>query len=246
MKIAKIWLVYAYSSLSYGISDFWPYCHKDWKLLFVPFLSPNTCISLQQSLPKLLWHGKQSSNQISFIYDFQSLACCCCNVPHPPEMDEVSFWSYIDSSICWNWFGDIKLFMLQQLEGSNAFQMSRKNKQKIHSGWDSNYLEINFLYCLKIRLDLELLTPHMISDSQNPESFHFKVKSFASFTPYGVIRAWWVNQAQWSNLVTISKDEGCTCWKQRKTYGSDHHSRSNLVLAWWKLSYFYFQNALHA
>ena len=43
-----------------------------------------------------------------------------------PKMDEVAFWSYTDSSISWNWFGDIKLFLLQQLEGSNGFQMSRK------------------------------------------------------------------------------------------------------------------------
>ena len=64
------------------------------------------------------------------------------------KMEEVAFWSYIDSSISWNWFGDVKLFLLQQLEGSNAFQMSRKNKQKFHSVWDSNYLEINFLYFL--------------------------------------------------------------------------------------------------
>ena len=60
------------------------------------------------------------------------------------KMEEVAFWSYIDSSISWNWFGDIKLFLLQQLEGSNAFQMSRKNKQKFHSVWDSNCLEISF------------------------------------------------------------------------------------------------------
>ena len=68
-----------------------------------------------------------------------------------PKMDEVAFWSYIGSSIFWNWFGDIKLFSLQQLEGSNAFQMSRKNKQEFHSGWDSNYLEINFLYFLTVQ-----------------------------------------------------------------------------------------------
>ena len=60
------------------------------------------------------------------------------------KMDEVAFWSYIDSRISWNWFGDIKLFLLQQLEGSNGFRMSRKNKQKFHSVWHSNYLEINF------------------------------------------------------------------------------------------------------
>ena len=58
------------------------------------------------------------------------------------KMDEVAFW---------NWLGDIKLFLLQQLEGSNAFQMSRKNKQKFHLVWDSNYLEINFLYFLTVQ-----------------------------------------------------------------------------------------------
>ena len=49
------------------------------------------------------------------------------------KMDEVVFWSYIDNSISWKWFGEIKLFLLQQLGGSNAFQMNRKNKQKFHS-----------------------------------------------------------------------------------------------------------------
>ena len=63
-----------------------------------------------------------------------------------PKMDEATFWSYIDSRISWNWFGNIKWFLLQQLEGSNAFQMPRKKFQKIHSVWHNNCLKINFLY----------------------------------------------------------------------------------------------------
>ena len=63
-----------------------------------------------------------------------------------PKIDKVAFWAYIDSPISWNWFGDIKLFLLPQLEGSNGFQMSWRNKQKFHSVWHSKCLEIKFLY----------------------------------------------------------------------------------------------------
>ena len=65
-----------------------------------------------------------------------------------PKMDKAAFWNYIDSSISWNWFGDIELFLLHQQEGSNGFQMSKKNKRICHSVWYNNYLEINFLYNL--------------------------------------------------------------------------------------------------
>ena len=94
---------------------------------------PNFCDMGSKSLPKY------SSFMIFRVWVVVVAAC------HTHQkMDEVALWSYIDSSISLNWFGDTKLFLLQQLNGSNAFQMSKKNKQKFHSVWHSNYLEINF------------------------------------------------------------------------------------------------------
>ena len=79
---------------------------------------PNFCDMGSKGVPKY------SSFMIFRVW---IVVVAMCHTHH--KMDEVAFWSYIDSSISWNWFGDIKLFLLQQLQGSNGFQMSTKNKQ---------------------------------------------------------------------------------------------------------------------
>ena len=141
--MAKIWLVYAWvmafqifdlTASKIGnccLSHFWAQiylCNKGY---------PNFCDMGSKAVPKY---------SLFMIFSVWVAVAAMCHTH--PKMDEVAFWSYIDSNISWNWFGDIKLFLLQQLEGSNGFQMSKKNTQKFHSVSHSNHLEINFLYFL--------------------------------------------------------------------------------------------------